>query len=57
MEEALVRGVKRVQDVLGCRYELASLGIDLSDEVEELNMEWEVLDVIGEADDADDELN
>ena len=36
---------------------MASLGIDLSDEVEELNMEWEVLDVIGEADDADDELN
>ena len=57
VKESHVGSVHRVQHVLGSRDELTGLGIDLDDQVEKLQVEGEVLDVVGEADDANDELH
>ena len=54
VKESHVGSVHRVQHVLGSRDELSGLGIDLDDQVEKLQVEGEVLDVVGEADDAND---
>jgi len=46
VEEAHVRRVHRVEDVLRGWHKLASLRIDLHYQMEELHVEWEVLDVV-----------
>ena len=57
VEKLDVRGLKRVENVLGGRDKLAGFCIDLDDEVEKLDVEWEVLDVVRQADHADNQLD
>ena len=57
VKEAQVGGVHRVEDVLGCGYELTSLSIDLHNQVEELHVEWEVLHVVRQTSYANNKLN
>ena len=57
VEESHASRVHGVEHVLSGWDELTSLSINLDDQFKELQVEGEVLDVVGEADDANDELD
>ena len=57
VEEWHIARIEWVQNVLSCGDKLARLRINHHNHVKKLHMEWEVLDIVGQSDDADNELD
>ena len=56
VEKGHIGGVDRVEKVLGRRDKLTCAPIDLDDQKEKFQVEWEVLDIVGETNHANDQL-
>ena len=56
IEVFTMSAVKRLEQILGCRYKLTSFCIDGCEKVETFEMEREVFDVLSEFDNTNNEL-